>query len=181
MMNGIKKAFTLTEVITVLVIIGALALILIPNMSNMIPDEHNVKYKKAFYTVQEIVSDIINDPSVCTGLDESGNLMSDDTDNTYLKSCQGTVRGVFLRKLNTIDDVLDEDIVTTNGMRWNIPATNFSDIETSVSILVSLDNKVPSTPSAANGVYEIIISVNGKVTPGGTQDESDLLLNSALD
>lgn len=174
MMNGIKKAFTLTEVITVLVIIGALALILIPNMSNMIPDEHNVKYKKAFYTVQEIVSDIINDPSVCTG----------EEDESYLKSCQGTVRDVFFEKLNTIDTIDDEsvaDIVTTNGMRWNIPDTNFSDIETSVSILVSLDNKVPSTPSAANGVYEIIISVNGKVTPGGTQDESDLLLNSALD
>ena len=53
-----KAAFTLTEVIVVIVIIAALAVILIPNMLSLMPDEHNIKYKKAFYTIQEIINDI---------------------------------------------------------------------------------------------------------------------------
>ena len=48
-MSGFK-AFTLTEVIVVIVMIAALAVILIPNMLNLMPDDHNIKYKKAFYS-----------------------------------------------------------------------------------------------------------------------------------
>jgi len=56
-----KKAFTLTELIIALGVIGVLATILMPVITNMIPDQNAIMAKRAYYAVQTIVSDIIND------------------------------------------------------------------------------------------------------------------------
>ena len=63
---AMTRGFILTEVIVVIVIIAALAIISIPNMLSLMPDDHKIKYKKAFYTIQEIVNDIASE---CQGME----------------------------------------------------------------------------------------------------------------
>ncbi len=55
-----KKAFTLTELLIALGVIGVLAAILMPVITNMMPDQNAIMAKRAYYTVQNVVSDMIN-------------------------------------------------------------------------------------------------------------------------
>ena len=187
------KGFTLTEVMVVLVILGALALILIPNFAKMMPDDHNIKYKKAFYTIQEIMNDIVNDPNICTGTDTDGNIIDN---NVFLNSCgDNNLRNAIAERLSTTTDIDttgnmsgENDIKTTNGMRWFIPDGTFSSLfstsGTSQAIIVSLDDNAPNngsnaeTASADNGLFAIVINASGKVTPGTSAGEEDLLLKN---
>ena len=56
-----KKAFTLTELLIALGVIGVLAAILMPVISNLLPDQNLVMAKRAYYATQNVVSDMIND------------------------------------------------------------------------------------------------------------------------
>ena len=55
-----KKAFTLSEALVTLAIIGVLAAILIPVVSNVRPDKDKITYKKALYTMQNAVSNAMD-------------------------------------------------------------------------------------------------------------------------
>ena len=55
-----KKAFTLSEALVTLAILGVLAAILIPVVSNVRPDKDKVTYKKALYTMQNAVSNAMD-------------------------------------------------------------------------------------------------------------------------
>ena len=55
-----KKAFTLTELLIALGVIGILAAILLPVISNLLPDQNVIMAKRAYYAVQNVVSDMIN-------------------------------------------------------------------------------------------------------------------------
>ena len=133
-----KNGFTLTEVIVVIVIIAALALILIPNMLSLMPDDHNIKYKKAFYTIQEIVNDIANE---CQGLRYKDGQWTDEGVNaenilSYCYDSSGNPKNLAIeicKRLNTVNgcpsdsDLTSTDsniaargILTTDGMRWNL-------------------------------------------------------------
>lgn len=58
-----KKAFTLSEALVTLAIIGVLAAILIPVVSNVRPDKDKITYKKALYTMQNAISNAMDDPT----------------------------------------------------------------------------------------------------------------------
>ena len=163
-----RCAFTLTEVIIVLVIIAALALILVPNIMKAMPDDHSIKYKKAFYTIQEIVSDIANDPSVCQGMnyDSSTGIYTlpntEEKRNRILTMCynEETATGrnfgeEVCKRLNTNNDCAEATLhtptggnqlhsiaLTTNGMRWSIPKStirNTSNLKSPKTIYVDVD------------------------------------------
>lgn len=55
------KAFTLTELLIALAVVGILIAILLPVISNLIPDQNALMAKRAYYGVQQITSDLIND------------------------------------------------------------------------------------------------------------------------
>lgn len=55
-----KKSFTLSEALITLAIIGVLAAILIPVISNVRPDKDRVAYKKALYSLQSAVSNAMD-------------------------------------------------------------------------------------------------------------------------
>ena len=186
MYNNIRNtnAFTLTEVIIVLVILGVLALILVPNIKNMMPNDHNIKYKKAFYTIQEIVNDITNDPTVCDGLNGGTAVAS----NIYLSSCDGNARTQIFERLNTVDENANVNITTTDGLIWYIPETTFSSLAEggTIPLTVSLSgadaysNGAAVEENAKNGIYKITISADGKVKPDGELGR-DLLLSNPND
>ena len=60
-MKNFKKAFTLTELLVALGVIAVLCAILIPIITNIMPNQKTIMAKRAFYTAQSIVSELIND------------------------------------------------------------------------------------------------------------------------
>lgn len=194
----LKKGFTLTEVIITLVILGALALILVPNMLKMIPDDHNIKYKKAFYTIQEIVQDMVNDPSVCSGMDAT-----DNPTDKVLQTCGGLDLGTEIcRRLSTTQQVdIGAGIVdfncatpdhkaitpTTNNMNWNLGTeqllnNTFADPPNVYTIYVDVDGCngggcVGTARNAATGVYRIMVDNTGRVTAPNTRNGGEAATN----
>ena len=55
-----KKAFTLSEALITLAILGVLAAILIPVIDNVRPDKDRITYKKALYSMQSAVSNAMD-------------------------------------------------------------------------------------------------------------------------
>ncbi len=55
-----KKAFTLSEALVTLAILGVLAAILIPVIDNVRPDKDKLTYKKALYSMQSAVSNAMD-------------------------------------------------------------------------------------------------------------------------
>ena len=205
----IKRGFTLTEIIIVLVILGVLALILVPNMLKMVPDDHNIKYKKAFYTIQEIINDMVNDPNTCQGMDwNSGDGRWDEhSGDDILATCyNGTnprnLGEEICNRLSTAEDMNCSDnsvitnVLTTNGMRWTLPNQTLNNTFNSAqTIYVDVDggSDAPgNSRNAGNGVYRIDISADGKVTAPNNKlksndsedsgkNEQELLLSNPTD
>lgn len=57
-----KKSFTLSEIMIAMAIFGIIAAACIPIVLNMSPNKNAIMIKKAYYTTEQIVSDLINDP-----------------------------------------------------------------------------------------------------------------------
>lgn len=57
----VKKGFTLSEVLMTLTIIGIGAAILTPVILNIIPDSNKVAFKKAYSTIEQTISTLVND------------------------------------------------------------------------------------------------------------------------
>lgn len=55
-----RKAFTLSEALVTLAIIGVLAAILIPVIDNVRPDKDKITYKKALYSMQNALSNAMD-------------------------------------------------------------------------------------------------------------------------
>ena len=68
-----KKAFTLTELLIALGVIGVLAAILLPVISNLLPDQNAIMAKRAYYATQNIVSEMINDADCYPDMSRSKN------------------------------------------------------------------------------------------------------------
>ena len=56
----IKKAFTLSELLIALGVIAILTAISMPIIHNLLPDQNVVMAKRAFYTTETIISDLLN-------------------------------------------------------------------------------------------------------------------------
>lgn len=108
-----KKAFTLAEMLISIVIIGVIASIMMSAVNKVNPDENVLLYKKAFFTIQEAVSVLINDS---TKYGDTEDLLKRRPENTgaheeadVLYLCQ-EMAGV----LNTIGTIDCSKSATTN-------------------------------------------------------------------
>ena len=86
-----KKAFTLTELLIAVGVVGVLAVILMPVITNMMPDQNAIMAKRAYYTVQNVVSDMINNgecyPDTSKAADDSVRRIGFD-DGYYYPNCE---------------------------------------------------------------------------------------------
>ena len=209
MLKNKKEGFTLTEVIIVIAIMAALALILIPNMLNMMPDDHNIKYKKAFFTIQEVVNDIATE---CQGATfdkdsnpqwtpvESDNVLNYCYKLTTVEGGAGTTYSArnlgeeICNRMNvTTEDCTGnpKDLTSTNGMHWWLPNTSLNtDFNSNETIYVSVEG-IPLTnedgksnvtgTSKDKGIYKIIVSKTGKVSAPSGPEQEYLLKNPTED
>ena len=130
-----KKSFTLSEIVIALAVLGIIVAACVPIILNMSPNKNDIMIRKAYYTTEQIISDLINDENYFPDGDLSN---SDDysiagVDNP---SPDYKLRCLFASKLNldTTNSNFDnlsvacegndegtDDVIlyTHDGMVWN--------------------------------------------------------------
>ena len=62
-MKKLNNAFTLTELLVALGVIAILCAILLPVIFNLMPNQNTIMAKRAYYTMQSVISEMLNDES----------------------------------------------------------------------------------------------------------------------
>ena len=182
------KGFTLAEVMVALAVIGVLVAVVTPAIIKTKPNKNKMMVKKTFYSVEQIVSSLINDarlyPDYTDGCDDG-----DDTtvcyygfDDTSKVKYDGEefvgankFRGLFKAKMNVSRaDASNEYIFYTNdGVKWDLSgATGWTQVANNtkpITIDVNGDG-APNCRQSAEGCsatnfdqYIINIQTNGKL------------------
>lgn len=179
------NAFTLAEVMIALVVLGVIMALVLPVIMDAMPNKDKMMIKKAYYTTENVIHDLINDSNLypdnsnfCnTRYDSSGNAIEGtgptnpecyfgfDDDRKVMhnnKVFEGDTKfpKLFREKLNVADaNVIDDyKFVTNDGMKWEIYTNNGS----------AFSGKDPALNPAL-----IIIDVNGDGDPNCIEDDPD--------
>ena len=176
-----RKAFTLTELLIALGVIGILAAILMPVIMNILPDQNALMAKRAYYATQTIISDIINNESCYPDVSEStdtnekrigfddgyprtncngwSDITTDSDGNVEEKNADSKFQTLFKKELD-IKTENSNGFLTKDGIQWLFavaPDTyNFNKIKL---------NGVNTTMS----YIDIYVDVNGKEKPNRLQ------------
>ena len=67
-----KFAFTLSELMMALAILGIVAAITLPRLNNSMPSHNKMMMKKAYYTIEDVVSELISDEKLYPELGTDG-------------------------------------------------------------------------------------------------------------
>ena len=160
-MKKANNAFTLTELLVALGVIAILCAVLLPVVFNLMPNQNTIMAKRAYYTLQTVISDMLNDESCYpdrtndhehprVGLDDGfgyvgcapwgqEKLTTDDAKTKFIL--------VFKDKLGLLSDQATDSnttFTTNDGMDW------------------AFSNFAFDPNDAAGGSMKITIDVNGK-------------------
>lgn len=139
------RGFTLSELMIAITVLGVLCAITLPMMMNNNPNQNKMMMKKAYYTITDVVSDLINDPLLYPEVGSDGTEYV-GFDNKESVTVSGTTYSgatkfaeLFAQKLNLDGSVVDScpvgDIAdgtlsrdcrsfkTQDGMEWEITET----------------------------------------------------------
>ena len=173
-----RKGFTLTELMIALAVLGVLSAIVLPMLNGNTPSRNRMMMKKAYYTIEDVVRDLINDESLYPEVGTSGTYVGfDNTDNacTGSESCGGNKKfpTLFAKKLNVDGDV-SIILPTTNsgrarfktndGMDWTVLSQKTSSIP---SVITDVE------PDASQYIQIITVDVNGDKKPNCLQSSSN--------
>lgn len=170
-MKRLNKAFTLTELLVALGVIGILCAILLPIIFNIMPNQNTIMAKRAYYTVQTVVSDLINDeacyPDLTSAAAAERRVGFDDGFGYPNCSAWGgnahaetiTTEGnanvkfktLFLDKLGrTGVDATQENttFTTADGIQWSIHTMGFATKNNNDALaLITVDTNGKSSPN----------------------------------
>lgn len=178
--TNIKVGFTLAEVLIALTLLGVICAFLIPAIMGMTPSRNRVMFRKAYYTIESTLNEMINDGSNYPatesdwGTDTNGKEVLRGFNNTTSTKVEGRNKFcyLFIDELNTISGsptascvlanktgVSAPPAVTTDGITWYISsqASEFSLDPTSYTTKIMVDvnsNGSPNcTTDAAGGDF----------------------------
>jgi prepilin-type N-terminal cleavage/methylation domain-containing protein len=171
-MSILRKAFTLTELMIALGVIAILCAILLPIIYNMLPNQNTIMAKRAYFTVQTVVSDMINDDACYpdktssinntkVGFDDAAGSANcskwdeDHLDDTSMSQAATKFKTIFTDKIGTT--ATDNTFTTSDGMYWVFANEKFS------------------SSSTSGGSIDLLVDVNGKTSKpncGGSSTKS---------
>ncbi len=166
-MKNYTKAFTLSELLVALGVIGILCAILLPVIVNLLPNQNTMMAKRAYYMVQSVVSDLINDESCYPDKSNSasGKRYGFDDGFAYSNcvnwdaaadiSTEANAGKKFVTLYTDKVDVSSTNIgtdgkgsfTTKDGMSWSFDGTGFA------------------SKASKTSVAKLIVDVNGKEAP----------------
>ncbi len=162
-----KDGFTLAEVLIALSIVGVVAIIMIGSLGKIKPNQEKAMFRKAYYTVERVVSELLNDeelyPDSTDLTDTSEVTYREETYSGKLKFCE-----LFQAKVNVAE--VGEECSYMNGITRIIADTSAKvwgpNFTTTDGVLFSIPGaSLLSADSNGNGYYAIIVDVNGENEP----------------
>lgn len=172
--NPLKRAFTLAETLTTLVVIGIIASLTVPTVMKTLPNQNKIKFKKAYSTIENIISNMSNDatnyPSTLTGTDstlQTVPLGFNNTNVTTNTSGCNKFTYFFLEQINTIG--------TTNCNPSALTVTKIGTTTDGIDWYIYL-NALDATPALefplapSTFTTKIIVDVNGSALPNCMSD-----------
>ncbi|MBO6257070.1 prepilin-type N-terminal cleavage/methylation domain-containing protein [bacterium] len=177
-----NKAFTLTELLIALAVIGVLIAILLPVISNLMPDQNAIMAKRAYHGVQTVTSSLINDeacyPNKTYALGDEARVGFDDgygyadctlwggvENQNYIdeEDANSKFLTLFTNKLDL--NTNDSESVLLNGattyqfttkdkMIWTAQNMNLASTNTDPSIELMIDVNGADKPNCASATQE---------------------------
>lgn len=193
------KGFTLSEVMVALAVIGVLVAVVTPAIMKTKPNKNKMMVKKTFYSVEQIVSSLINDaklyPDYTDGCDDGDatTVCYYGFDDTTATSYEGTsysgddkFRGLFKAKLNVSRTDSDNDYIfyTNDGVKWDLSdtkgwsqgdANDLKPIKIDVNGDEAPNCRQHDTGCSANNFDQYVINIhtNGKLGIDNDEDTGD--------
>ena len=166
-----RNAFTLSELLIALAVIGILTAVMMPIISALLPNQNVIMAKRAFYTTETIISDLINDdhcyPKISTsvGFDDGlgygkckkyggeDNPSKKDTNNSSEKFAT-----LFADKLNLKGEMTNSGgkykFKTRDGIEWELSNFNFVQGDVNSSSIITVDvNPSSNSPNCGESTY----------------------------
>lgn len=171
-MKKLNNAFTLTELLVALGVIGILCAILLPVIFNLLPNQNTVMAKRAYYLTTSVVSDMINDAACYPDLTTAVNprVGFDDgfgyancskwggDENTGTIATEGKANAKFAQlftdKIDLNGDLNTDQFQTKDGMLWQLRNAGFD------------------TKNNKNAYVALTVDVNGKDKPNCGQSNN---------
>lgn len=195
-MKRFNKAFTLTELLVALGVIGILCAILLPVIFNLLPNQNTIMAKRAYYTVQTVVADLLNDESCYpdktsanvgdrrVGFDDGYGYVSCNlwggTKNTATVTTEGNANTKFVNLFANKIDLVGEDVTgsgsgtvkfsTKDGMDWAMTSGGFGtkDNSNAKAIIVVDVNGTKGEPNCGQNTYAAALGTTGAKCNGRT-------------
>lgn len=155
-----NKAFTLTELLVALGVIAILCAILLPVIFNMMPNQNTIMAKRAYYTVQAVVSDLINDeacyPDKTSAInnprigfdDPEGSVNCTMWNDPKATNAATKFKTLFEDKIGVLPSSGATDTFTTkDGIDWAFSAANFTSSGKGGSIMLTVDVNGKNDPN----------------------------------
>lgn len=158
-MKRSNNAFTLTELLVALGVISILCAILLPVIFNLMPNQNILMAKRAYYTMQTVVSDLINDeacyPDRTSALINKRVGFDDGFGNPNCTKWSGNIdtEGDANTKFITLfedrlgNDTVDDKFETADGINW------------------AFSGKAFNKATAGGGTIKLTVDVNGRDEP----------------
>lgn len=185
-----RKAFTLSEALVTLAILGVLAAILIPVLDNVRPDKDKITYKKALYSLQGAVSNAMDSTEYAMAANSAAYWKDQKFSNdTFCKAVAASLNTAGEVDCTSTSSYESPNFVTTDGIRfWGLEGkfdgnnrVIYVDRAIGNSELRAVERTRGKSGDDAYGM-KIRVWYDGKVDTGSSADgydfENDLIENS---
>jgi prepilin-type N-terminal cleavage/methylation domain-containing protein len=181
-----KKAFTLSEALVTLAIIGVLAAILIPVVDQVKPDKDKITYKKALYSMQTAVADAMD--TAVYSIAANGSDYWKDTnisDEAFCEAIADSLNTSGAVNCTETSSYANPNFITSDGVRFWGLENKFTGDERTIYVDRALGSSELNAMARKRGRgdkgMKIQVRYDGKVMTPDNEEfsyENDLIENS---